>query len=116
MPATGKYCTIVRTTDRTRLRVGLLAALLTLPWPAQAGRDVGQDEALQLVEQGELQRLEVIVNDALTRYPGRMLEAELEFEEGRYIYEIEIVTRDGRVMELEYDGASGKLIDVEEDG
>lgn len=96
-------------------RASLLIALLALPWLVQAGRDVGQDEALRLAEQGELQPLQSLVDDALARHPGRLLEAELEHEDGRYIYEIEIVTRDGRVMELEYDGRTGALLDVDEE-
>ena len=51
----------------------------------------------------------------MTRFPGRFLEAELELDDGRYIYELELVTRDRRVMELEYDAVSGELLDAEED-
>ena len=41
--------------------------------------------------------------------------AELELDDGIYIYEIEVVTRTRRVMELEYDATTGELLDVEED-
>lgn len=93
------------------------AALLVLlmAWPAYAGRDIDQDEALRLVEQGELLPLKKILKDAFTRYPGRLLEVELEFEDGRYIYEIELVTHDKRVIELEYDGQTGRLLDIDEE-
>lgn len=116
MRATGRSCRIVRTTERTPCLASLLAlALLAWPCAVQAGRDVGPDEALRLVESGELQSLQSLVDDALARHPGRLLEAELEQEDGRYIYEIEIVTTDGRVMEFEYDGRTGELLDVDED-
>ena len=55
------------------------------------------------------------MDDALERFPGRLLEAELELDDGIYIYEIEVVTRTRRVMELEYDATTGELLDVEED-
>lgn len=81
----------------------------------QAGRDVDQDEALYLVEQGVVKPLQQFLDDALERFPGRFLQAELEWDDGRYIYELEIVTKANRVLELEYDAVTGKLLDVDED-
>jgi len=104
------------TTDRLRspLPALLLGALVLLPGVA-AAHDLSQDEALALTEQGRILPLPVFIEDALTRFPGRFLEAELELDDGRYIYELELVTRDRRVMELEYDAVSGELLDAEED-
>ncbi|SDS47116.1 Peptidase propeptide and YPEB domain-containing protein [Halopseudomonas xinjiangensis] len=102
-------------TERISPVVFALAALVSLPWAVHAGRDVSHDEALRLAEQGELRPLQSIVDAALARYPGRLLEAELEHEDGDYRYEIEIVTKDGRVTELEFDGRTGRLLDVDED-
>lgn len=91
--------------------------VLLLGWSAvsQAGRDVDQDEALYLVEQGVVKPLQEFLDDALERFPGRFLQAELEWDDGRYIYELEIVTKANRVLELEYDAVTGKLLDVDED-
>lgn len=93
-----------------------LIALL-IGWSAfsYAGRDIDQDEALYLVEQGVIQPLQTFIDDALERFPGRFLEAELEWDDGRYVYELEIVTETRRVLELEYDAVTGKLLDVDED-
>lgn len=106
----------VATTERLRspLPPLLLGALVLLPRAATA-HDLSQDEALALTEQGRIAPLQQFIDDALNRYPGRFLEAELELDDGRYIYELEVVTRDRRVMELEYDAVSGALLDVEED-
>lgn len=107
-----KCCKIGRMTDR----LGLATLLLCLmSWPAQAGRDIDQDEALRLVERGELKPLQGILADALKRYPGRPLEVELELEHGDYIYEIELVTHGGQVMELEYDARTGQILDIDEE-
>jgi len=91
--------------------------VLVIGWSAsaQAGRDIDQDEALYLVEQGVIQPLQKFIDDALKRYPGRFLEADLEWDDGGYVYELEIVTNDRRVLELEYDAVTGKLLDVDED-
>ncbi len=93
----------------------LLALLISWSATAQAGRDIDQDEALYLVEQGVIQPLQKFIDDALKRYPGRFLEADLEWDDGRYVYELEIVTNDRRVLELEYDAVTGTLLDVDED-
>lgn len=81
----------------------------------QAGRDIDQDEALALAEQGVVLPLQQFLNDAQRRFPGRLLEVELEWEDGRYVYELELVTRGGVVLELEYDAVTGTLLDVDED-
>ena len=39
-----------------------------------------------------------------------MIEAELEDEGGLVVYEIRILTTDGRVMKLHYDAATGALL------
>ena len=83
--------------------------------PAVLAEDIDHDEALALAEQGVILPLQTLIQDALGRYPGRFLEADLERDDGRYIYEMEIVTRDRRVLELEYDAVTGALLDVDED-
>lgn len=83
--------------------------------PQASADDVDHDEALELAERGVILPLQSLIDDALGRYPGRFLEADLEYDDGRYIYELEIVTRDRRVLELEYDAVTGALIDVDED-
>src|SRR5690606_15419760 len=80
-------------------------------WAGPAfAHDIDQDEALRLTEQGHILPLHVLIEDALQRYPGRFLGAELERDDGRYIYELELVTRDRRGVELEYDAVTGRLL------
>jgi len=95
---------------------GWLCFGLLLGWaPLSAAEDIDQDQALALTERGVILPLQSLIDDALGRYPGRFLEAELEYDDGRYIYELEIVTHDRRVLELEYDAVTGGLLDVDED-
>ena len=91
--------------------------VFALVWPSvgQAGRDIDQDEALRLVEQEIIQPLQWFLDDALMRYPGRFLEVELEWDEDRYVYELEMVTDTGVVLELDYDAVTGKLLEVDEE-
>ncbi len=90
-------------------------ALLLAATPA-ASRDLDQDEALRLRREGLILPLENLLQPALARYPGaRLLEAELEEEDDRYVYEIELLTADGVARELELDARDGRLLKDEED-
>lgn len=70
-----------------------------------------QDAVRHAVQQGRYVPLEQVVADALRRYPGELVEVELD--DGNY--EIEILGADGVVMELDYDARSGRLLKMEKD-
>ncbi|MEN5041643.1 PepSY domain-containing protein [Stenotrophomonas sp. TWI700] len=70
-----------------------------------------QDSVRQAVRQGRFVPLEQVVADALRRYPGKLIEVELDDAK----YEIEILGPDGVVMELDYDAATGRLLKMEKD-
>lgn len=96
--------------------LSLLLPLLLSTAPQDATRvlDGGarQQEAVrQAVRQGKLVPLQQVVADALRRYPGQLVEVELD--DGKY--EIEILGPNGVVMELDYDARSGRLLKMEED-
>ena len=95
-------------------RVVLLGLLFTCTL-VQA-RDLDQDEALQLRQQGVILPLEQFIGQALARYPGaRLLEAELEEKNDVYVYEVELVTLEGVVRELKFDARDSRLLKDEED-
>jgi uncharacterized membrane protein YkoI len=48
--------------------------------------------------------------------PGRVVEAELEDEEGMTFYEIEIISGEGMVVEVQVDANSGQIIKQARDG
>ncbi|MNE81527.1 Peptidase propeptide and YPEB domain protein [compost metagenome] len=102
-------------TVRLRTAQVALAALLALCSMASA-RDLDQDEALRLRQQGIILPLEQLLNDALGRYPGAtLLEAELEEKHDRYEYEVELLTPEGVVREIKLDATNGALLKDEED-
>jgi uncharacterized membrane protein YkoI len=47
--------------------------------------------------------------------PGRVIEVELERDDGRWIYELELVSPEGRLYEMEIDAASGTVLEVEQE-
>ncbi|PIB41836.1 peptidase [Pseudomonas sp. 2822-15] len=105
---------------KVNLRAGSQVALVLLLSSASlSAHDLGQDEALRLRQQGVIAPLEELLGPALERYPGaRLLDAELEEHKDRpvrYIYEIELLTVDGVVREIELDASTGKLLKDKED-
>lgn len=83
---------------------------------AVAARDLNQDEALQLRKSGKLMSLDALLDIVRQRYPAaRLLEAELESEEGMLIYELEVLTTSGSVREIELDAGNGNVLKDEEE-
>lgn len=84
--------------------------------PRSDGARPRPDEVLRLRQDGVIQPLESLMQEALGRYPGaRLLEVELEEEDDVYVYEVELLTRDGVVRELELDARNGRILKDEED-
>ena len=91
-------------------RLALILALLAAP--ALADRD-NHDRARRALEAGEILPLSEILEAAETARPGRVIELELEHDDGRWIYELELVTPEGRLYEMEIDAATGTVLDLE---
>lgn len=72
-------------------------------------------EARRLQNQGEILSLESILKNIRIKFPGKILEVELENEDGHIYYEIEILGKDGIVREIYINAKNGKLISVKED-
>lgn len=77
--------------------------------PAPARADEDADRARREVASGHYLPLESIIEDARSRYPGLIVEVELDGDE----YDIEILAPDGIKIELEYDARTGTLLDVD---
>ncbi len=102
---------------KVNLRVyGLTALTFLAVCPAVLARDLNQDEALRLRQQGVILPLEQLLQQAMDRYPGaKLLEAGLEEKHDVYLYEVELLTVDGVVRDLDLDAATGRLIKDKED-
>ncbi|HUM94119.1 MAG TPA: peptidase M4 [Candidatus Competibacter sp.] len=72
------------------------------------------EEIHRLHRAGKILSLGAIIANHHRRYRGgQLLEAELEFERGRYVYDLKILDDDGAVHEFEYDAATGELWHLE---
>jgi uncharacterized membrane protein YkoI len=72
-------------------------------------------EAKQLLDSGEILPLENILKKVRLVHKGKILEVELETEHAKAIYEIELLTNDGNVLELKIDATTGKLLSTEKE-
>lgn len=73
------------------------------------------DIAREAVRRGEFLSLERILAIIARDHPGQILEIELEREDGFWEYEVDIVTPEGRVIEITLDPASGRIVDYGDD-
>lgn len=101
-----------------RLLLGglLLAGTLvsTLAGAARADED-DHARAREALERGEILPLLTILQRATGHQPGEVIEVELERDDGRWLYELKLLTPEGVLMEMELDAASGALIELERD-
>lgn len=99
-----------------------LALLLSLVQPpaaagadARTGPQTDFDQALDAVARGEILRLADILPQVEKDFDGRAIETELETDDGRWVYEVDILTADGRLFEVDVDAVTGERLKVEQE-
>jgi uncharacterized membrane protein YkoI len=92
------------------IQQSLLSCVIAIFISGSAFADSDHNKARKLKEAGEILPLEVIIANARKQLSGHILEIELEFEDDRYVYELEMLDDSGTIWELDYDAQSGKLI------
>jgi uncharacterized membrane protein YkoI len=98
---------------RSLLALLLLLAVLGVAAPQARGDDDDQANARRALAAGEILTLEKILTAVEGSFKGQVVEVELEREDGRWQYEIELLTAEGNVLELTYDAATARLLEVE---
>lgn len=101
-----------------------MAGLAVLAFLAAAtafahGQDNGIPDyelAQSAVEKGEIIPLADVFRRLQQAIPGKITEVELEYSNGRRIYEVELVTDDGRLLEVDMNAATGDILETEEEG
>lgn len=92
-----------------------IAALTATASIAQA-RDLGPDEALKLRDAGTIQSFEKLNAAALAKHTGGVIEeTDLEQENGRYIYELDLRDAQGVQWDLELDATNGQVLKDHQD-
>lgn len=99
--------------SRKTLSLALLA--LALAGGGLAHADDDADRARSGAQSGRLLPLTRILEIVAMRYPGDVLAVELDDDDDSPDYEIRVLQRDGRILEIEIDAGSGRFLDVDED-
>jgi uncharacterized membrane protein YkoI len=68
------------------------------------------DRVRELRSTESIRPLSDILKGIEKKYPGTLLEVELEEEDGRIIYEIEMLDRDRNIHHLEVDARTGLIV------
>lgn len=91
-----------------------LAVGMTSSLPLSADdNDDQSDQVLQWLEEGKVLPFELLMKRHSHRLKGRLLDLEIEEENGRIIYELEILRADSIVYEIKIDAQSGKWLTEE---
>lgn len=91
----------------------ILPVLVIALWVGIGSANDDHIRARKLMERGEILPLEQLLESLPGNRQWRLLEAELEEEDGVIIYELELLDEEGRVRELKYDARSGVLLSDE---
>ena len=77
--------------------------------------DEDHDLARRALEQGRALPLADILAKVTPRVPGKVIEVELEVDDGTLVYDLKVLTPQGRLQEIEVDAATGKILEIEDD-
>ena len=93
---------------RRNLLIFLGLAITAAPASAQDRRD--HERARAALEAGEIRPLAELLADVERRYRGRVIEADLDRDDGQWLYEFKILPPNGRMFVVEVDAATGALL------
>jgi len=99
--------------DRWALLTVLALVLVGGGAVADDGGD--HDRARRALEEGRARPLAEILEQVRDRLGGEVIGIEFEREHGRYVYEFDVVTPDGRLREVEVDALTAEILKTEED-
>ncbi len=88
--------------------------------PCQPGRpllvaELNVEEMRRLRASGSIMPLEELLRQIARDYPGRIIEIELEEEDGLFVYKLELVDDASFVWEIEIDARTGALLGREQE-
>ena len=91
----------------------ILAALLAAAPALGSGdrdHDRDHDRARDALRRGEAQSLSAILPQVEAQFGARVIEVEFERRHGRHVYEFELITPDGRIIEAVVDAGTGEIL------
>lgn len=93
------------------LATAVFAVLLSVE--SVHGRPTDQERALAARGRGDTLPLAKILAGVDRELLGRVIETDLDDDDGRLVYELELLLPDGRVIELKVDARTGEWLSLE---
>ncbi len=93
--------------------VAAFAITLCLLGSLPASADEDWRKLHEEVQAGRIKPLGEILDGLLQDWKGQVIDVEFEEEDGRRLYEIELLGSEGQVVEFEVDAVTGELIGIE---
>ena len=91
-----------------------LVVLLLAASPVRADDD-DAERARRALERGDVLPLAEVLAAVEQQHPGRVIEVELEEEDGRLVYELKLLAGGGRLLEIYADARTAEVLEVEEE-
>jgi uncharacterized membrane protein YkoI len=96
---------MMRTMIRKLPAAILMALVLALP-AGGAQADSDHDRARRARDAGEIAGLDRLLAEVARNEPGKVIDVELDRDHDRYVYEIVLISPDGRRRKVKYDARS----------
>lgn len=101
---------------------GAVWLVLAAGLPAQASErsdrsaraDHDHDRARNAVQSGAVLPLPALLEKLQRSHPGQVLELELEHEDGRWLYEVKLLHKNGQLLKIKLDAATGDVLEVKQ--
>lgn len=90
----------------------LFALLLLAAAAPAAASDDDHERARRAVQAGQVLPLRTILDKVARDFPGDVIETELEELHNAPVYEIKVISPEGRVMKIYYDARDGNVLKV----
>ena len=107
---------ISRTSLRLRsMTLAGLASCALCAGPALQAQEHGHDDydlARQALEQGKVLPLRTVLDQIEREYGGQVVKVEFERDDGRFVYDIRLLQKDGRVAKLTVDASDGRVLAI----
>ncbi len=96
-----------------RLVIGIALMLAAVLGAMNGFADEGDhDRARQALEAGEIMPLSQLLDRVERDYPGRVVEVELDRDDGRWVYEIKMLRDGGRLLKLKVDARDARVLSL----
>ena len=87
---------------------------LRIPPPGVEFEDgIDADAVLRAVQQDELMPLDRVLDILRAERQGEVVEIELDVDDGRVIYDFDVLTPEGRLYAVAIDAVTGQVVEIE---